>query len=140
MSFPMCVRVLDMSAREALMLFMGTVLSRGCSFREGVKRRNERVFLPGDWNEGGRLASRFVVKREGRGQAGEDLSLETASIDSIARGTKWGGVRGRTTARDRPYKEVEIGLPPPPGRPQGSPLHLSTTYDGGDMKCNKQHR
>ncbi len=59
-----------MAENEALMLFMGDG-----SFREGVKRRNGRVFLPGDWNEGGRLASRFVVKREGRGQAGEDLSL-----------------------------------------------------------------
>jgi len=47
------------------------------------------VFLPGDWNEGGRLASRFVVNREVIGQAGENLSLETASIDSIAWGTKW---------------------------------------------------
>ncbi len=35
------------------------------------------MFLPGDWDEGGCQAPRFVVKREGRGQAGEDLSLET---------------------------------------------------------------
>src|SRR6266702_3717874 len=118
----------------------GRFFHGGCSFREDAKRRNERVFLPGDWNEGACQGPRCVVRREGGGQAGEDLSLETASIDSIARGTKWGGVRGRTTARDRPYKEGEIGLPPPPGRPQRSPLHLSTTYDGGDMKSNKQHR
>ena len=58
------------------MLFMGTILSRGCSFRECVKRRNERVFLPGDWNEGAGQAPRFVVKHKDIGQAGEDLSLQ----------------------------------------------------------------
>ena len=65
-----------MAAKEALMLFLGdSSFTEGCSFREDAERRNKKVFLPGDWNEGGGQVPRFVVNREVIGQAGEDLSL-----------------------------------------------------------------
>ncbi len=92
------------------------------------------MFLPGDWNEGACQAPRFVVRREGGGQAGEDLSLETASIDSIAQGTKWGWSKGQD---DRKGPPLQGGRNWPPTAPRAPARGAPTRYGDGQQGARK---
>jgi hypothetical protein len=65
-----------MAANEALILFLGDGSFTGdAPFGSVLRGGTGGCSYQGDWDEEGRLTSRFVVNREGIGQAGEDLSL-----------------------------------------------------------------